>query len=374
MGGGRNVGYPTYRQHFVWLTDTGSKPPSGNDKSASSGEAAIQSSGAHDWQHVRCVPLTVGNRSGISALFCAPHSMVTFLPLIMLLRKDWQAMRHLYQQYLAGRDQVIGGSILREAYSIACRGIEHIRLDVDESIAQAVTKLVTQLVEQTLGSKQAGFNPRVRVAPIGKSAAAGVTNPEQAVVALQMPAETPAVVKAMLTMDAVCVLVSLVAYYRRIGFVTHPKVDLYKRRAAELILAADDGDFLYPDAATCNEAVNAYLKRDPRTRFVEILCYGQSASTGCHEVKARMVACLSQATPDVSVEMHRGEEWNHSRYQAAVQREDTLYVVLVPRNYLGQVEGISEGTIRGNTRLFQAIARATYETLLPRALLLQIGA
>lgn len=358
-----------YRQHFIWLTDTGGRPPNGNAKIS---DAMIQSIGVHDWQHVNCVPLTVGNRSGISALFCAPHSMVMFLPLIMLLRKDWQAMRHLYQQYLAGRDQVLGGSILSEAYSIAHRGVEHIRLDVDESITQAVAKLVTQLIEQALGSKEAGFNPRVRVAPIGK-AAARATNPQQAVVTLQMPAETPAVIKAMLTMDAVCVFVSLVAYHMKIGFVTHPKVDLYKRRAVELIAADQEAkhDVSYLDATACDEVVTAYLKRDLRTRFVEILCYGQSTSV-CHEIKARMMASSSQATPDVSIEIHRGEEWNHSRYQAAVQREDTLYVILVPRNYLHQVEGISEGTISSNIRLFQAIARATYETLLPRALLLQM--
>ncbi|KAK4466441.1 hypothetical protein QBC42DRAFT_328047 [Cladorrhinum samala] len=345
-----------YRQHFIWLTDTGSKPPHGNEKS---GDAVIQSMGVHDWQHVKCVPLTVGNRSGISALFCAPHSMVMFLALIMLLRNDWQAMRHLYQQYLAGRDQVLGGSILSDAYSVAHRGFEHIRLDLDESIAQAVTKLVTQLIEQALGSKQAGFNPRVFVAPISK-AAEMATNPEQAAVTLQMPADTPAIVKAMLTMDAVCVFVSLVAYHMRIEFVTHPKVNLYKRRAVELIAADQEAkhDVSYLDASTCDKAVTAYLKREPRTRFVEILCYGQSISA-CDEVKARVMAGLSQSTPDISIEVYRGEEWNHSRYQAAVQRKDTLYVILVPRSYLDRVEGISEGTIDGNIRLLQAIARAT---------------
>jgi hypothetical protein len=83
------------------------------------------------------------------------------------------------------------------------------------------------------------------------------------------------------------------------------------------------------------------------------------------------MALFSPAIPGVSVEAYQGEEWNHSRYQAAIQREDTLHVILVLRDYLGEVEGISAETLSGHIRLLRAIARATYETLYPRAMFLQ---
>ena len=347
-----------YRQHFIWLTDT-------------SDDSVVRSIRMHNWQHVSVVPLTVNNYSSINALFCAPHSMVMFLPLVILLQKDWQAMRLLYQQYLAFRDEVICGGILREAYSIASNDHQHVRLCLDESIAQAVARLAIQLVEQALGSKQVGFNPRVRVAPCGEATVK--TGFEQAVVTLAMPAETSVVVKAMLTMDALSVFVSAVAYHRRIEFVTHPKVNLYKGRAKELMAVEGevDHEVMDPGPIIRND-IPTYLERNHQIGFVEILCYGKSLSSYHGEMKAKIMASLSQATQGVSVEVFHGEQWNHSRYQAAVQREDTVYVIVVLHEYLRKVEGISEGTIYGNIRLLKAIARATYETLCPRAFFLHV--
>lgn len=47
-------------------------------------------------------------------------------------------------------------------------------------------------------------------------------------------------------------------------------------------------------------------------------------------------------------------------YQAAVQNEDTMYVVLVFEKHCSQVEGVSKGAIYSNTKTLQAIALATY--------------
>jgi hypothetical protein len=56
-----------------------------------------------------------------------------------------------------------------------------------------------------------------------------------------------------------------------------------------------------------------------------------------------------------------------------MQIEDIVYVILVLQKYCFRVEGISKGAIYGNTRTLEAIARATYDTLLPKALYFQIG-
>lgn len=48
-------------------------------------------------------------------------------------------------------------------------------------------------------------------------------------------------------------------------------------------------------------------------------------------------------------------------------------MVLVLQKYCCEVEGISKGTIDGNIRILQATARATYETLLPKALYFRVG-
>ncbi len=194
-----------YRAHFAWLTDTYKSV-----HNCTSGEATIRASKEHDWKNVDVVPLTIRNHSDINALFGAPHSLVMFLTLVLLLGKETKAMWHIYQQYLVLRDGVVN-CILPKAYSVASNHIEHIQLNLDESVAPAMVNLVTQLIEQWLGSKQDGFNPRVRVASCGQLAGFEL-------VALPMPTETPAVVKVMLTMNGLAVFVAMVAYHRRITF------------------------------------------------------------------------------------------------------------------------------------------------------------
>ena len=347
-----------YREHFVWLTETCKFV--GDRKS---GEATIRSLKEHDWKSVDMVPLTVGNHSDINALFCAPHSVLMFLPLVLLLRKDSKAMQQIYQQYLAMKDPVVRG-ILSKAYSVASSHIEHIQLTLDENIAPAMVRLVTQLIEQGLGSKQVGFNPRVRVASVGKEAG-------YELVALPMPTETPAVVKVMLTMNALSAFVAMVAYHRRIEFVIHPKVDLYKRRAVELMAAAEVKEEVSDPGLTSDEVI-AYLSDNPRTRFVEVLCYGHVLASHRQSMKDWLTSCLASRTQSISIEVVPGEEWNHSRYQAAVQTEDTLHVILVLQKDRIEINGISKEAIYGNTRMLQAMARATYETLLPKALYFRV--
>jgi hypothetical protein len=348
-----------YREHFVWLTDM---CISVHD--CKSGEATIRSSKVHDWKHVDMVPLTVKNHADINALFCAPHSVLMLLPLILLLRQNWKAMSFIYQQYLGLRDRVVH-DILPKAYSVASNHIEHIQVNLDESIAPAMVRLVTQLIEQALGSKQVGFNPRVCVASCGKLAGFEL-------VALPMPTATSEVVKVMLTMNALSAFVAMLAYHRGIEFVTHPKVNLYKSRAVELMAAAEV-ERKASDPGSISAELIAYLDNNPRVRFVEVACYGRVLASRRQSVKDWLASCFAVRTRSISTDVFQGEEWNHSVYQAAVQTEDTLYVILVLQKYCCDIEGISTKAIYDNTTMLQAIARAVYETLSPKALYFRVG-
>ena len=348
-----------YRNHFIWLTDTRK-----SHDDCKSGEAVIRSSKVHDWKHVDMVPLTVGNHADINALFAAPHSVLMFLPLILLLRKDLKAMQHIYQQYLALRDEVMT-CIIPKAYTVAFKHIDHIKVSLDESIAPAMVRLITQLIEQGLGSKQAGFNPRVCVASGGEETGFEL-------ITLPILDEIPAAVKIMLIMNTLSAFVATVAYHRKITFVTHPKVDLYKRRTAELMAAAEIEQPV-SDPGKISTDVTTYLGNNPRTRFVEVLCYGHVPASYRQSVKEWLASCLTPRTLSISVDVVAGEEWNHSRYQAAVQREDTLYVILVLQEYCFWVEGISKEAVCRNARVLREIARATYETLQPKALYFRVG-
>ena len=173
-------------------------------------------------------------------------------------------------------------------------------------------------------------------------------------------------------MNALAVFVAMIAYHRRIPFVTHPKVEIYKRKAIELMAAAEVEHPVSDLGPICAEIVG-HLGNNLRTRFVEVLCYGLVSTSRRQSVKDWLASRLASKIPIISVDVVQGEEWNHSVYQAAVQTEDTLYVVLVLQKYHCEVQGISKGTICGNIRMLQAIARATYETLLPKALYFRAG-
>ncbi|KAK0121429.1 hypothetical protein ONS95_009723 [Cadophora gregata] len=343
-----------YQEHFIWLTDT---CISVND--LKSGEARIRSSQLHDWKCVDVEPLTVRYHADINALFCAPHSMLMFLPLFILLCQDWEAMSFIYQQYLALRDEVVN-AVLPIAWSVALNDTQDIQVNLDEDIAPTMGLLVAQLIEQALGSKQVGFNPRVCVTSCGELA-------EFEHIAMPIPTTTPKVVKVMLTMNALSAFVAILAYHREIQFVTHPKVQLYKRRALDLVAAAEVKRQISETTLVSAEIV-ACLDSNPRVRFVEIICYGHALGSSRQSVKDWSASCLGVGTRSIHINVHQGEDWNHSKYQAAVQTDDTLYVILVLQNYFCDVEGISSKAIYDNTAMLQAIARATYETLAPRAL------
>ena len=348
-----------YREHFIWLTDMRQ-----SERDCTSGEAVIRSLKEHDWEKVDMVPLTVENHADINALFCAPHSVLMFLPLVLLSPNGLKAVRDTYRQYLALRDESIHG-ILLKAYSVASNNIEHIQLGLDESIAPAMVSLVTQLIEQGLGSKQVGYNPKVCVMSCGQ--AAGFET-----VVLPIHTETSAAVKIMLTMNALSTFVAIVAYHRRIDFVTHPKVNLYKRRAVELMAAAEVNHKV-SDPGSITADIIAYLSNNLQTRSVEVLCYGHVPVSHRQSIKDWLASGLADRSPGTSIAVVSGEAWNHSRYQAAVQTVDTVYVVLVSEKYCSQVEGVSKGAIYRNTRALQAIALATYETLLPKALCFRVS-
>ena len=147
----------------------------------------------------------------------------------------------------------------------------------------------------------------------------------------------------------------------------HPKVDLYKCKAVELMAAAEVEQSV-SDPGPISAKIIAYLDDNPRMRFVEIICYGLVSVSHRQGVRDWLVYCLAPRIPSISIDVVQGEEWNHSVYQAAVQTEDTLYVILVLQKYCSKVEGISKETICGNIRMPQALARATYETLSAKAL------
>ncbi|KAI3317793.1 3-dehydroquinate synthase-domain-containing protein [Xylariaceae sp. AK1471] len=344
-----------YRDHFIWLTDMNQ---SSHDDGR--GETMIRASEDHDWKDVSMVPLTVGNHADINALFGTPHSTLAFLTMAILCLGDLEAVRHLYQQYTELIDEV-SRHIVSKADHVASKYIEDFCVHPDDIHTPAMAKLIIQLISQSLGSKQAGFNPQVQIIPDGHSTGSFE------ILNLPIPVETPAPVRAMLAMYALSVFVAVVGYHRNISFVTHPKVDLYKRRAKDLVAAPQMKHSVSSPPELISNQIIMYLDQHPQTRFVEIVCYWMS--TPHHQdMRDWLISCLGSRTLNVHVNVAHGSDWNHSMYQRAVEAKDSLYVILELQGYRTEVEGISEQRICTNVSMLRAITRATYETLVEQAL------
>ena len=152
----------------------------------------------------------------------------------------------------------------------------------------------------------------------------------------------------------------------------HPKVKIYKRRAVELITAAEVQQRV-SNAGSITADVITYLSNRLQTSFVEVLCYGHFPVSHRQSIKDWLASGLASRTPSTSIAVVPGEACNHSRYHAAVHTEETVYVVLMFEKYCSQVQGVLKGVIYSNIRTPQAIALATYETLLPKPLYLRVG-
>lgn len=103
-------------------------------------------------------------------------------------------------------------------------------------------------------------------------------------VTLQIPVKNSKIVKMILTMNTFSTFVAMVAYHKKINFVTHPKVNLYKRKAKELVITTTIEQKL-SNPNSINGDILIYLNNNYPTRFVQILCYGYVTTISQQSVK-----------------------------------------------------------------------------------------
>ncbi len=132
-------------------------------------------------------------------------------------------------------------------------------------------------------------------------------------VALLMSIETLAIVKIMLTINTLLAFVAMMTYHRRIEFIIHLKVDLYKHRVVKLITIAKVEQKV-SNSKHISVKIIVYLSKNSRTPIVEILCYEHVPVFHRQSIKDWLTSCLASRTRSISIDVFPNEEWNHSRY------------------------------------------------------------
>ncbi|KXJ88891.1 hypothetical protein Micbo1qcDRAFT_177925 [Microdochium bolleyi] len=403
-----------YRDHFVWLTDRVSSV-----RDTASGEAIIRDSKAHDWTGVDVIPLTLRDQIPINALFGVPYSSLVFLSIVLRLessneRDPLPLLRELYDEYTCSSEAVLQSylSSNAEAVTSACTSTAvnlHIILPDCIAAGFGAERLATQLFQQALGSKDAGFHVRVRATAASAARIETDTSDDGFLVipAPTVPPGTSHIVTALVTINALSFICAMIAAQRGIEFVTHPSVDMYKQRARELMLLSqasepgdDDDNSSYTTSPRSSEedlckliALVTLSHLDTSSsgiRFLDIIPYGheqQRVAASVRDTLAGKWRGRDDRYDTGSIRIIPGEYWNHSEFPSAVavaQRgqdssgDDTLRVFIIPPGPRSLVtnstqqqqsptsssaRGISEQTLAHSVRLMRTIGLASAQVL-----------
>jgi phosphomannomutase/glucose-6-phosphate isomerase len=334
------------RNHFIWLTDL------------PKGQTSIESSG---WVSTQTLPIQVDGGTDIGGRFTAPHTAIFVIPLYLALNRDIVQLRSIWGEYLRLRE-VLLESPAERAYSLAKKGTQTFAVVLDDPIAQALETWVTQLIQESLGSKNVEFNPKTIVLPTGEAIPPGFEQVRFDFDSLNVD------VKTMVNMYLLQIFTAIFAYEKGINFVTQPEVELYKREM----------NIIDPQKLPNNEPVTPtelvakiknHLQLKPKTRFLEVICYWHLND----DFNNLLDKLLKNAFPQLETLVFTGSDWNHHSYQAASKNEDTLFIILTKSDYEHDIDGVSELILENNIRTIQKIAYATHQTLHERALIFKVN-
>ncbi|NQU18923.1 class II fructose-bisphosphate aldolase, partial [bacterium] len=329
-----------YKDHYLWLIDEG-------------GDKKLDERG---WQEVSNFPIQPDRRTDIGGRFTAPHTLIFFLPLIILFNKDMEYLKDLYSAYLKIIDS-LREEATRQAERLFKDKAQYFAVEVDPRLKVALLTWITQLFQESLGSKVEGFNPKTLVVSSQQDAPNYFTQ-------LKAPNSIDMVFSMMQITYFLEVFVAALSYYYKLNFVTQPEVEIYKKKMREL------EDAQIPEAKEVSvkgfiDQIKESLK--PEYKFIEVVLYAHKSQ---EEIDSLQHSLQKHFTQKVLVFI--GSDWNHHSYQATPNNTDTLFVILTQKEFLTQIEGISQATLEQNITDLRVITYATYQTLKDKALYLAL--
>ena len=171
--------------------------------------------------------------------------------------------------------------------------------------------------------------------------------------------------KIVLTMARMYFFEVFVAFYsamRKINFVSQDYVEEYKRKMKEI---KEKNDTDIPKEELFNIICKIKENLKARHKFIEVVLY-------CYpdrKILNKISNIFNKEFKDRTVLVFTGSDWNHHSYQAAFLDKETLYVFLLPSDYISEVKGISYDSIKKNIDILKTIAKASYISLKDKSLL-----
>ncbi|MBN2484274.1 MAG: hypothetical protein JXD21_08775 [Candidatus Omnitrophica bacterium] len=329
----------TWRKNFLWLSDK---------------EAFVKldSSG---WQGSVKRTIQVDGSSDVGGRFTCPHTLIFLLPLLIMYDRNISKIKQLFSEYVQARNR-----ILPKAYELADtyrnEDPAFFSIVVSQKIKNAFATWVTQLIQESLGSKKEGFSVKTVVETY--------TQEGFLPVALDAPDKDP-FLYLMLLMHFLQVFVGCFAYLKGINFVNQPCVETYKKMMRQL----QDKPPAVPEKVDLTRLIKAIADRlMPEQSFIEVVLYCAPPKHIVEHLRNK----ITEAFPDKLLLIFLGSDWNHHSYQAASRDTTTLYVILGLERYRETAAGVPSEYLRDNIDTLRRISLATYHTIKDHAVYFSI--
>ncbi|MDP4009962.1 MAG: hypothetical protein Q8P53_03175 [Candidatus Shapirobacteria bacterium] len=326
---------------FLWLTD-----PQNEEKIKK-----------NEWQDTIILPIQVDGQADIGGRFTAPHTLISFLPLLILNNKDLVRVEEIWNEYLSCSNDLV--EITIDTARLLDSSVSNFAICLPENLCPALETWIIQLLQESLGSKKDGYNPKTMV--VNKDQI-----PEDFdLIAWDVETDNE-VVRAMTTMYLAQVLVAQIALTQTVNFVNQPGVEKYKDEMRKMA----DGKTLEAKIATLDELMRETEKKlkENDYKFIETVCYWHLTE----EERQKLKVNLEKRFSDKIVLVFTGSDWNHHSYQAANQNQDTLFLILTKPNYLDSIKNIDSKKLKENIEDLKIIAGATYKTISDKAIFLSL--
>ncbi|MCM8831047.1 MAG: hypothetical protein NC918_02505 [Candidatus Omnitrophica bacterium] len=328
-----------WQEHFLWLTDKG----------------GFEKLDLEGWKDAKKLPIQFDEDSDIGGRFSCPNTLIFFLPLFLLLKKDFLKLEKIYAQYISLQPQ-----IRKIAYNFAKKYAKskyaYFQPIVNERLKSALNSWIIQLFQESLGSKS--------------NLAVKTLNEEKKVkgfLPLYLNLEVKdKVVLLMAEMYFFEIFIAYYSAYKKINFVTQDFVEKYKEKMREIFHEKEGLINIFRIQDVIREVRNRINKK---FSFIEVVFFGYIDK----KVQAKIKDRFKKAFPNKIIFVFVGSDWNHHSYQAAFADKNTFYVFLIPHAFNTNIVPFKSDTLEKNIHTLKIICKATYVTLKDKSVLFSVS-
>jgi len=337
------LGKDFWIKHFIWLSD-----PSSFQKLDDLG-----------WNGVEKRAIQFDREEDIGGRFAAPHTLIFFLPMFLLLNKNFSKLKECYDSFVELKPK-----IQEKAYSASCdcktREQAYFSPVIAGELDQSLSSWTVQLFQESLGSKLKDLPVKTLINILE----------DELFFSLKLDLDVDNSLVSLISQ--MYFFQTFIAYFsaeRKINFVNQGFVEKYKQ---QMRMLEDKGsETTSGKVVNLDEAINEVKKNiQLHHRFLEIVLYFYPTS----QMKESIQRAFSQGLPECRVLVFVGSDWNHQSYQAAFGSKDTFYLLLTASCYQSAVTDVSKNTLDKNSETLKLIAKSTYLTITDKSLLFSFQA